>query len=70
MLPGETVTSGAPLPYDDAMPDVLKSRAGHYIGYQDAFGLPYSRETHYMSRTQAIEALNDGSWKNDPWIRR
>ena len=43
MFKGETVASGAPLPYPEAQPEVLKSGAGYYIGYQSQYGEPYSR---------------------------
>lgn len=58
MIPGETVASGAPHPGTDLM--VLKSNAGYYLGYLDADGLPYSRETDYFeSRPSAELALDE-----------
>ena len=42
---GETVDTGAPLPYEGAQPEVLSSGGGRiYIGYLDEDGLPYTRE--------------------------
>lgn len=65
-LPGETVSTGAPLPYPDAKPSVNMSGAGYFIGYTDEEGLPYSRESgYYASYQEAAEAL-----VNDTYTRR
>lgn len=44
--------------------DVLKSRAGFYIGTRDAEGLPYSRESaeYWPQDSQARTALEQGRW--------
>lgn len=55
MIPGETVASGAPHPGTDLR--VLQSPAGFYLGYLDRDGLPYSRETRYMTEGKAESAL-------------
>lgn len=47
MMQGETVATGAPLPYGGAKPEVLESPAGHYVGYLCEDGTPYSRESGY-----------------------
>jgi hypothetical protein len=62
MIQGETVLYGAELPFNGATPEVMSTPAGYYIGYTDVFGLPYSRETYYMSEEQAIASFEDGSW--------
>lgn len=43
---------------------VLSSRAGYYIGTQDARGLPVSRESkeYYSREDEAKEALREGTW--------
>ena len=69
MFKGETVASGAPLPYPEAQPEVLKSGAGYYIGYQSQYGEPYSRETIYMDKSTAIRILNNKTWEDREWIR-
>lgn len=46
MIHAETVVAGAENPGTE--PQVLSSNAGHYVGYLDADGLPYSRETEYF----------------------
>jgi len=53
MIFKETVTAGAPHP--GTQPQVLCSAAGHYVGYLDEDGLPYSRETDYFADQQAAE---------------
>jgi hypothetical protein len=58
MLPGETVMSGADLPYPRARPKVLQSAAGFFIGFVEADGSPYSRETEYMDSYRAEEMLD------------
>jgi hypothetical protein len=57
MLPGETVMSGADLPYPRARPKVLSSAAGFFIGFEEAHGSPYSRETEYMDSYRAETML-------------
>ena len=69
MIPGETVLSGAPLPYEGAKPEVMQSAAGHYIGFLCEAGEPYSRETIYMSHQKAVDSLIDGTWLTPP-LRR
>lgn len=60
VMKGETVATGAPLPYEGAAPEVLKSAAGWYIGYRDEDYLPYSRESgYYGSKDEALTALWD-----------
>lgn len=51
MTPKETVTTGGAHPGTALR--VMQSAAGFYIGYVDKHGLPYSRETHYMSEAKA-----------------
>lgn len=46
MLKGETVLSGAPHPGTKL--EVMYSPAGWYLGFRDANGAPYSRESHYF----------------------
>jgi hypothetical protein len=49
---------------------VLKSRAGYYIGTCDEDGLPYSRESveYWPKSSEAEAALVDGRWtqKREP----
>jgi len=47
MFPRETVTTGAPNPGTE--PDVMSTPGGHYVGYRDKDGLPYTRETGYTN---------------------
>ena len=58
---GETVLSGAPDPSTPLR--VLSSQAGWYVGYLDYYGLPYSRETVYLSShaaaTRALQLIED-----------
>lgn len=62
-LPGETVGTGAPLPYPDAEPGVMMSAAGYFIGYTDEDGSPYTRESGYFaSYEEADEALVNGNY--------
>jgi hypothetical protein len=65
-LPGETVRLGAPHPYEDAMPKIMQSAAGFYVGYSCEDGSPYSRESgYYPSREAVVEAMLKGaiSWR-------
>lgn len=63
MIPGETVASGAPLPYEGAELTVLQSAAGYFVGYEDADGSPWSRESrYYRSYELADEALINHSF--------
>ena len=57
-LKGECVTTGAPLPYEGAMPQICESGGGFYVGYLDKDGLPYSRESDYYRSRDALE----GAW--------
>ncbi len=54
-MKGETVLSGAPHPGTDLK--VLESPAGFYLGYLDEHGLPYSRETLYLTKDVAEKLL-------------
>lgn len=60
MLPGETILSGASKTCMQCEVkvnfQVMQSGAGHYIGTQCRCG-PYSRETHYMTYKDAVDAL-------------
>lgn len=65
-LPGETVSTGAPIVCRDcgqnATIGVYYSAAGHYVGYYCGCG-PYSRESgYYKSRNQAQRALDSGAF--------
>lgn len=64
VMPGETVDTGAPLPYEGAVPEVITSGGGRYfIGYLDEEGLPYTRESeYYRTHELAEEALEAGTW--------
>jgi len=65
-LPGETVRLGAPPPYEGAMPEIMHSAAGFYVGYRGEDGGPYSRESgYYPSREAVVEAAQKGaiSWR-------
>ncbi len=59
MLPGETISSGAPDVCDDCKKtlsnEVLQSAAGYYVGTFCDCG-PYSRESGYYSTRQSAEA--------------
>lgn len=56
MLKGETVLNGAPHPGTPLI--VMESTAGFYLGYKDADGGPYSRESRYfVSRIAANSCL-------------
>lgn len=57
MFPGETVNTGAPHPGTQLQ--VLSTPAGYYLGYLDKEGFPYSRETGYMTKEQAEQALDE-----------
>ena len=72
VLPKECVTTGAALPHPGALPQVMNSAAGYYIGYRDTDGGPYSRESgYYSSYGEALQAWKDGvaSWRSDVGIR-
>jgi hypothetical protein len=61
-LPGETVGTGAD---DPGTPlQVCWSAAGHYIGYLDHDGSPYSRESvrYWAIHHDAATALATGNW--------
>jgi hypothetical protein len=62
VMQGETVNTGAPLPFEGAVPLICQSAAGFYIGYLDRDGSPYSRESlhYYASALEAEVALEDG----------
>jgi len=63
-MPGETVSTGAALPFPDAKPTVAMSAAGYFIGYIDSDGSPYSRESDYFrSYEEAAEALDNDTWE-------
>ena len=65
-LPGETVRLGAEYPYKGAMPEIMSSAAGFYVGYRMLDGAPYSRESgYYPSREAVVEAMLKGtiSWR-------
>jgi len=64
VMPGETVDTGAPLPYEGAVPEVCTSGGGrYYIGYNDEDGLPYTRESeYYRTYEKAEEALEEGTY--------
>ena len=50
-MKGETVLTGGEHPGTELQ--VLESPAGFYLGFLDEDGLPYSRETHYMTKVSA-----------------
>jgi hypothetical protein len=50
-LPEETVLTGAAHPGTELQ--ILSSAAGYYLGFLDAQGAPYSRETNYMAHPVA-----------------
>lgn len=56
MLPKETVLSGAEHPGSKLT--ILESPAGFYLGFLDADGQPYTRETVYMTEQQAQAVLS------------
>jgi hypothetical protein len=71
MIPGETVTSGAPGPAQNPNirgPKVMRSAAGFYIGYgyfdpEWGFEEPYSRESGYFrTHEDAQKALDVGAY--------
>ena len=64
VLPGETVDTGAPLPFEGAVPEVLTSGGGRYfVGFHDADGMPYTRESEYYRTFElAEEALDEGTY--------
>ncbi len=55
VMKGETVGTGAPLPYGTAQPEVMDSGAGYYIGYRSEDGCPYSRESGYYTTYAAAK---------------
>lgn len=56
MFFAETVVAGANNPGTE--PRVLCSNAGHYVGYLDTDGSPYSRESEYFpDEASASKAL-------------
>lgn len=66
MMPGETITTGAPRTCPDCgvtvEEQVLMSGAGYYIGTECDCG-PYSRESdYYPSREVAQSHLRHGAW--------
>ena len=66
MLPGETISSGAPKTCPQCgvilALEVLKSAAGYYIGTRCHCG-PYSRESlYYPDKTMADAALRSSHW--------
>ena len=64
-LPGETVSTGAPLPYPGARIQVCMSGAGYYLGFLDYDQSPYSRESrdYYATSELAMEALLNNTWE-------
>jgi hypothetical protein len=58
-LPNETVLTGAEHPGTELQ--ILESAGGHYLGFLDREGAPYSRETDYMTKADAEIMLS--------WIR-
>ena len=55
MINGETVLSGAPHPGTELK--ILSTNAGYYLGFLDADGFPYSRESEYMSPAEVVALL-------------
>ena len=55
MMRKETVLSGGEHPGTEL--EVMGSSAGYYLGFRGPDGHPYSRETYYMTRKQAVELL-------------
>jgi len=55
MIKKETVLTGAAHPHTKL--EVIRTNAGCYLGFRDADGTPYSRETYYMTRTEAEHTL-------------
>lgn len=55
MLKKETVLSGAKHPGTQLQ--IIGTSAGYYLGFRDKHGNPYTRETFYMTRTQACDLL-------------
>ena len=51
-LPRETVLTGAAHPGTELQ--VLQSAGGYYLGFLDRDGAPYSRETDYMTYSDAL----------------
>jgi hypothetical protein len=69
MIPGETISTGAPATCEDCgvTPElkVHKSPAGFYIGTYCNCG-PYSRESgYYMTREEAEKALEKGGFERE-----
>jgi len=44
----ETVLTGGAHPHTNL--EVIGTKAGYYLGFRDADGSPYSRETYYMPK--------------------
>jgi hypothetical protein len=57
MLNKETVLSGAAHPHTQLEVMGACNRSGFYLGFRDADGSPYSRETLYMPKSKAQELL-------------
>ena len=55
MLKRETVMTGAPHPGTQLA--VINTNAGAYLGFRDKNGMPYSRETLYMTKRAAEDLL-------------
>jgi hypothetical protein len=51
----ETVLQGAAHPHTEL--EVLESAAGFYLGFRDADGSPYSRETCYFGDRASAELV-------------
>ena len=68
VMPEETVHTGANLPHPDAHPEVMSTPAGWYIGYREADGCPYSRESEYYPSEQSARcALELNNWVPRGW---
>ena len=55
MIKGETVLTGGEHPGTEL--EIIKTHAGHYLGFRDKYGMPYSRETYYMPKSTAETVL-------------
>jgi len=59
MIPGETVLSGGTHPGTDLV--IMNAHEyinTYYLGFRDEDGMPYSRETEYMTKEQAEMILS------------
>jgi hypothetical protein len=59
MIPGETVLSGGKHPGTDLV--IMNAHEyinTYYLGFRDEDGMPYSRETEYMTKEQAEMILS------------